>query len=125
MISRLRRWAGIISADWDCRPSRELGIAKPECRVANCGNGEKVIQELFEEKTVILNTPAGSGKLLVAAASRVCHANITFVVAASGSQPRVGSLVIEETSLIEIWRPRVRAPFTSTSDGLQVCWLIF
>ena len=47
------------------------------------------------------------------------------MVAASGSQPRVGLLLIEETSLIEIWRPRVFGPLTSTSDGLQVCWLIF
>src|SRR5262245_21665602 len=37
--------------------------------------------------------------------------NWSFVVAASGSQPRVGLLVIEETSLMEIWRPRVLAPF--------------
>src|SRR5205085_4707424 len=47
--------------------------------------------------------------------------NCSFVVAASGSQPRDGLLLIEETSLMEIWRPRVFGPFTSTSDGLQVC----
>jgi hypothetical protein len=53
------------------------------------------------------------------------QANCNFVVAPSGSQPRGGLLLMEETSLIEIWRPRVFGPFTSTSLGLQVCWLIF
>ena len=32
-----------------------------------------------------------------------------------------GVLLMDETSLIEIWRPRVLGPFTSTSFGLQVC----
>src|SRR5438093_387895 len=53
------------------------------------------------------------------------QANATFVVGASGSQPRVGWLLTEPTSLIDICRPRVFAPFTSTSAGLQVCWWIF
>ena len=53
------------------------------------------------------------------------HANCSFVIAASASQPREGVLLIEETSLIEICRPRVFGPLTSTSAGLQVCWLIF
>jgi len=51
--------------------------------------------------------------------------NCSFVVAASGSQPRDGLLLIDETSLIEICRPRVFGPFTSISLGLQVCWLIY
>jgi hypothetical protein len=49
------------------------------------------------------------------------YANATRVVGASGSQPRGGLLLIDPTSLIEIWRPRVLGPFTSTSLGLQVC----
>lgn len=53
------------------------------------------------------------------------YVNCNFVVAASGSQPRVGVLVMEETSLMEICRPRVLGPFTSTWVGLHVCWLIF
>src|SRR4051812_10732924 len=48
-----------------------------------------------------------------------------FVVAACSSQPRVGSAVIEETSLMEIWRPRVFGPLTSTCSGSHVCWEIF
>ena len=51
--------------------------------------------------------------------------NCSFVVVASASQLRGGLLLIEPTSLIEIWRPSVLAPLTSTSLGWQVCWLIF
>ena len=47
--------------------------------------------------------------------------NCSFVVAASGSHPREGLLLIDDTSLMEIWRPRVLGPLTSTSAGLQVC----
>ena len=53
------------------------------------------------------------------------HTNCSFVVAASASQPRVGLLEIEPTSLIEICRPRVFGLFTSISFGSHVCWLIF
>ena len=45
----------------------------------------------------------------------------TFVVAASGSQPRDGALFIEEISFIEICRPRVFGPLISTSEGSHVC----
>ena len=55
----------------------------------------------------------------------MAYTNCRRVVAASGSQPREGWLLMDETSLIEICRPRVFGPLTSTSDGLQVCWLIF
>ena len=57
--------------------------------------------------------------------TRTAYTNCSRVVAASGSQPRVGWLVTDDTSLIEICRPRVFGPFTSTSAGLHVCWLIF
>src|SRR5438477_7853348 len=50
-----------------------------------------------------------------------CYVNCSLVVAASGSQPREGWLLIDETSLIEICRPRVFGPLISTSAGLQVC----
>ena len=59
------------------------------------------------------------------AARSIRQANATRVVVASGSQPRVGEVVTEEISLIDIWLPRVFAPLTATSAGLQVCWLIF
>src|SRR5206468_2123119 len=49
------------------------------------------------------------------------QAKATLVVGASGSQPRVGWLVIELTSLMEICRPRVLAPLISTSAGWHVC----
>jgi hypothetical protein len=57
--------------------------------------------------------------------SQVHQTNSSFVVGASGSQPRGGLLAMAPTSLIEICRPRVFGPLTSTSLGLQVCWLIF
>ena len=47
------------------------------------------------------------------------------VVVAFSSQPRVGSAVTDEMSLIEICRPRVFGLFTSICFGSQVCWLIF
>ena len=53
------------------------------------------------------------------------YTNCSRVVAASGSQPREGWLLMDDTSLIEICRPRVFGPLTSTSAGLHVCWLIF
>src|SRR5213594_3624152 len=54
-----------------------------------------------------------------------CHAKTISVVVALSSQPRVGSAVTEETSLIEICRPRVLGLFTSIFNASQVCWLIF
>ena len=65
------------------------------------------------------------GRATVLTLHSASQANCNFVVAASGSQPLVGLLVIEETSLIEICRPRVFGPLISISAGLQVCWLIF
>src|SRR5882757_8499705 len=59
-----------------------------------------------------------------AAAKRV-YANCTWLTGASGSQPRVGLLLMDEISLIEIWLPRDFTPLTATCSGLQVCWLIF
>ena len=53
------------------------------------------------------------------------YANCSFVVGASASQPRGGLLFTAATSLIESCRPNVFGPLTSTSEGLQVCWLIF
>src|SRR5262249_9548399 len=53
------------------------------------------------------------------------YTNCSFVVGASGSQPRDGLLLIEETSLIDIWRPRVLGHLTSTSQGAHLCWSIF
>jgi len=59
--------------------------------------------------------------------NRSPQANCNCVVVAVSSQPRVGLSVMPATALIDNCRPRVRAPFTSTSTsaGLQVCWLIF
>ncbi len=51
--------------------------------------------------------------------------NWSLVVAPSASQPLGGLLPMDETSLMEICRPRVLGPLTSTSEGLQVCWFIF
>src|SRR5205823_5689003 len=56
---------------------------------------------------------------------RTNYVNCNLVVAASGSHPREGLLLIEDTSLIEICRPRVLGPLTSISEGLQVCWFTF
>ena len=53
------------------------------------------------------------------------YANFSSVVVASGSQFRGGFTLIDPTSLIEIWFPNVFAPFTVSSDGLQICWLTF
>ncbi len=53
---------------------------------------------------------------------RMGQATCNWVVAASGSQPREGWLLIEETSLIELCRARVFGPLTSTSAGWQVCY---
>ncbi len=53
------------------------------------------------------------------------HTNTISVVAAFSSQPRVGSAVTDEMSLMEIWRPRVLGDLISIFDGSQVCWLIF
>ena len=52
---------------------------------------------------------------------QVNYAKATRLTDCSESQPRVGLLVIDAMSLIEICRPRVLGPFTSTSDGLHVC----
>ena len=69
--------------------------------------------------------PGDGGVAATFARARLNQVNCSLVVGASGSQPRVGVLVTDETSLMEICRPRVFGLFTSTSDGVQVCWLIF
>jgi hypothetical protein len=48
-----------------------------------------------------------------------------LLTGAFSSQPRVGLLVTDETSFTDIWFPRDFTPFTASSDGLHVCWLIF
>jgi len=53
------------------------------------------------------------------------HTNTILVLLALSSQPRVGSAVTDEMSLMESCRPSVRGDFTSTSDGSQVCWFTF
>src|SRR5947207_13285268 len=60
---------------------------------------------------------AARGRADSTSALIVHQANCSRVVGASGSHPRVGLLVTEETSLIEIWRPRCFGPFTSNSAG--------
>src|SRR5262245_14520654 len=57
--------------------------------------------------------------------AKVSHKKSRAVVAAFSSQPRVGSAVIDDMSLIEIMRPRVFGRLTSICLGSQVCWLIF
>jgi hypothetical protein len=64
--------------------------------------------------------------ILAVAVVRIAgYTNRISVVVACSSQPRVGSVVTEETSLIEIMRPRVLGLLTSICFGSHVCWLIF
>ena len=53
------------------------------------------------------------------------YTNTILVVVAFSSQPRVGSAVTDEMSLMESCRPSVRGDFTVTSAGSQVCWFTF
>src|SRR5262245_64863089 len=56
---------------------------------------------------------------------KIDHEKSRAVVVAFSSQPRVGSAVTDDMSLIEIMRPRVFGLLTSICLGSHVCWLIF
>lgn len=74
----------------------------------------------------VRNTDRASCGFVVARPSvRPDYTNTISVVVAFSSQPRVGSVVTDEMSLMEIYRPRVLGDLISIFEGSQVCWLIF
>src|SRR6185369_11032421 len=92
--------------------------------------GPKKRPSRSEEVGLALRCKPRAERAFPAARSRVqalpnSHTKTIFVVVSFSSHPRVGSAVIDDTSLIEIWRPRVLGLLTSTCDGSQVCCEIF
>ena len=105
------------------RSSNAFPIRHPLNRPSSPG------QNSFASPCALLPEPARSAAFMPLHRPNVeppeLHANTIFVVAALSSQPRVGSAVTDEMSLIEICRPSVRGFFTSTFSGSHVCCEIF